>query len=97
MSLKLVSWEFEIFGKVQGVFFRKCTQKQAKLLGITGWIKNTSRGTVKGVIEGPTKKIEEIQTWLQTQGSPKSNIVKALFHNKQEICNRNFDTFAIKY
>jgi acylphosphatase len=43
---------FEVFGKVQGVFFRAFTEKQAKSLGLVGWCANTSNGTVVGVIEG---------------------------------------------
>ena len=49
MLLKL---NFEIHGKVQGVFFRKYTHAQAKKLHLVGWVKNTSHGTVVGVAEG---------------------------------------------
>ena len=49
MLLKL---NFEIHGKVQGVFFRKYTLAQAKKLHLVGWVKNTSHGTVVGVAEG---------------------------------------------
>ncbi|XP_060575297.1 acylphosphatase-1-like [Ruditapes philippinarum] len=42
----LVSVDFEVFGKVQGVFFRRYTQKKAKELHIVGWVMNTHRGTV---------------------------------------------------
>lgn len=33
---KLVSCEFEVFGKVQGVFFRKYTEKKSIILGLRG-------------------------------------------------------------
>lgn len=33
---KLVSCDFEVFGKVQGVYFRKYTEKQAIILGMRG-------------------------------------------------------------
>jgi len=33
---------FEIFGKVQGVFFRKHTQQTASALGLRGHVQNTS-------------------------------------------------------
>lgn len=32
----LVTCEFEVFGKVQGVYFRKYTEKQAVILGLRG-------------------------------------------------------------
>lgn len=87
---------FEVHGKVQKVFFRKYTQKQAIILGITGWIMNTPSQTVKGVIEGPEKSFTEMQNWLRTTGSPKSQITKANFTNEQNINKKNFQEFVIK-
>ena len=45
------SVDFEVHGRVQGVFFRACTQEKAKNLGLVGWVMNTPRDTVKGVIQ----------------------------------------------
>ncbi|MEJ1269543.1 mutL homolog 3 [Cricetulus griseus] len=53
----LVSVDYEIFGKVQGVFFRKYTQAEGKKLGLVGWVQNTDRGTVKGQLQGPISKV----------------------------------------
>ena len=36
---------FEVFGKVQGVFFRKHTQAEAQKLHLVGWVKNTTHKT----------------------------------------------------
>ena len=44
---------FTVRGKVQKVFFRKCTQAEASRLGITGWVMNTRDGTVVGMAQGP--------------------------------------------
>lgn len=44
--------EYEVFGKVQGVFFRKYTKKEADKLKLTGWVMNTEKGTVVGVADG---------------------------------------------
>ena len=38
----LTRCSFEVFGKVQGVFFRKYTKQQAQALGVTGWCRNTA-------------------------------------------------------
>ena len=40
-NMALVALEYEVFGKVQGVFFRKYTNEKAKSLGLRGWVKNT--------------------------------------------------------
>ena len=65
------SFEFEVFGKVQGVFFRKYTQ--------AGWCDNMKSGTVKGEAAGDAAALEKFKLWLQHEGSPKSKIEKAEF------------------
>ncbi len=49
-----------ITGKVQGVFYRVWVRTQAERLGLTGWVKNLTDGSVEAVFEGPKDKIEEI-------------------------------------
>ncbi|XP_012156748.1 acylphosphatase-2 [Ceratitis capitata] len=98
MSTKQIfSLDFEVFGKVQGVFFRKHTEKQAKLLGLRGWCMNTSQGTVRGQMEGALDKVNEMKFWLQSKGSPKSRIDKAVFSEMKEIPDYSFNAFTIKH
>ena len=33
-----------IRGRVQGVYFRAATQREARRLGLTGWVKNRNDG-----------------------------------------------------
>ena len=78
-TAKFGGFKYEIFGKVQGVFFRKYTEKKANELNVLGWIRNTYRGTVEGVIissneNNDIKVRNEMKVWLQTIGSPKSMI-----------------------
>ncbi|XP_023293513.2 acylphosphatase-2 [Lucilia cuprina] len=93
---KLFALDFEVFGKVQGVFFRKYTEKQAKLLDLRGWCMNTADGTVKGQLEGPQNELNEMKYWLQNKGSPSSRIDKAVFSEIRPIENYTFQTFGIK-
>ncbi|XP_059844008.1 acylphosphatase-1-like [Hypanus sabinus] len=91
----LVSVDYEVFGKVQGVFFRKHTQKEAKRLGLVGWVQNTERGTVKGQLQGTDEPVRAMQTWLSKTGSPRSHIEKAEFTNQKRTQQRNFSDFQI--
>jgi len=95
-SSRLIALEYEVFGKVQGVFFRKYTDKQASKLGVRGWIMNTKNQTVKGELEGPADKIMEMKNWLQITGSPSSRIDKAVFNNEKEIEKYTFEHFGIR-
>jgi len=94
-SQSYVSCDFEIFGTVQGVFFRKYTQEEATKLKLVGWVKNMPEGTVKGHMEGHKDNIDRMKTWLQTKGSPKSKITKANFSNEHSITTLTAKAFDV--
>ncbi|CAF5177209.1 unnamed protein product, partial [Rotaria magnacalcarata] len=94
-NVSFVSCDFEVFGTVQGVFFRKHTQKEATKLNLVGWVKNASSGTVQGHMEGRKDNINKMKTWLRTTGSPKSKITKADFSNEKTITQLNGTSFNV--
>src|SRR4029077_19901366 len=50
-------------GRVTGVFFRAAAQREARRLGITGWVKNRADGSIEMVAEGEEEAIKEIVSW----------------------------------
>ena len=42
-----------VWGRVQGVYFRAGTQREAQRLGLDGWVRNRGDGSVEAVAEGP--------------------------------------------
>ncbi|XP_016995049.2 acylphosphatase-2 [Drosophila takahashii] len=95
-EIQIFSCQFEVFGHVQGVFFRKHTQRKAKELGITGWCMNTTHGTVKGMLEGSLDQMTDMKYWLQHKGSPRSMIEKAVFSENEPLPINNFKMFSIR-
>ncbi|XP_061599604.1 acylphosphatase-1 [Cololabis saira] len=91
----LISVDYEIFGRVQGVFFRKYTQAEGKKLGLVGWVQNTEAGTVQGQLQGPRSKVKEMQEWLRSTGSPNSHITKAEFSNEKVVQSLEHSSFNI--
>ena len=63
MGLKQV--QMFVRGRVQGVFFRASTQREAKHLGLTGWVKNRPDGGVEIVAEGEEDGLKELIAWAQ--------------------------------
>ena len=59
--------QFHLFysGKVQGVGFRYTASRFAAELGLKGWVKNLSDGSVQAVAEGPREKVEELLSRLK--------------------------------
>lgn len=49
-----------VSGRVQGVFFRDSTQREARRLGVDGWVRNVDDGTVEAVFEGRPSLVEEL-------------------------------------
>jgi len=60
----LVNRAFLIFGRVQGVFFRDSTKKEALKLGLQGSAVNLSDGTVKVCLRGESEDIDLLERWL---------------------------------
>jgi acylphosphatase len=46
-------------GRVQGVFFREATRREALALGVSGWVRNCADGSVQAVFEGDAKAVEQ--------------------------------------
>lgn len=55
--------ELTITGRVQGVFFRASTQREAKRLGLTGWVENRADGGVEICAEGEAQLLEQLVAW----------------------------------
>jgi acylphosphatase len=62
-----------VAGRVQGVFYRKSTQQQARKLGLRGYAKNLSDGRVEVLAIGEQHAVEQLIAWLW-QGPPAANV-----------------------
>lgn len=56
---------FIIHGKVQGVFFRESTRREALKLGLDGHALNRPDGTVEVLAQGSGVAIAQLAVWLQ--------------------------------
>ena len=55
-----------IRGRVQGVFFRASAAEVASEMGLSGWVRNRTDGSVELVAEGPKDAILALEEWCQT-------------------------------
>lgn len=78
---------------VQGVFFRAFVEKNARELGIKGWVKNTE-DYVEILAQGEKKDLDELIERCK-KGSPASKVeeVKA----KETEIKEEFNDFEIRY
>ncbi|OGS95560.1 MAG: acylphosphatase [Gallionellales bacterium RIFCSPLOWO2_02_FULL_57_47] len=54
-----------IHGRVQGVFFRDSMRREAQRLGIAGWVRNRSDGTVEAAVQGEPAAMDAIVRWAR--------------------------------
>jgi len=81
-------------GKVQGVCFRYNTKKVAEDLGIDGWIKNCSDGSVEALFEGSETKLLKVLSFVK-KGPFGSRVEKVTESWKKEIKEKEFESFRI--
>ena len=62
-----------VTGRVQGVWFRDSTQRQAQALGITGHAINLDDGSVEVLACGPAFALDALREWLW-QGPPMAQV-----------------------
>ncbi len=62
-----------VHGHVQGVFFRQTAIREAKALGLTGWVRNEPDGTVRTVAEGNDPALEQYLAFLH-DGPPEARV-----------------------
>lgn len=66
---RLLRLEATVRGRVQGVGFRYHVMREARRLGLAGWVANERDGSVRTVVEGPEPAIDRIEAALR-EGPP---------------------------
>ena len=89
----MICLRIQVFGKVQGVFYRATSKTKADELGLTGWVKNESDGTVSLFVKGESKKVEEMVEWCK-EGPTFSKVDKVEY---EEVEQEEFSDFEIRY
>jgi acylphosphatase len=55
----------EVSGRVQGVFYRATCAERARELGLVGWVRNGSGGTVDAEFEGAEQGVDTMVAWCR--------------------------------
>ncbi|EEC14083.1 acylphosphatase-2 [Ixodes scapularis] len=93
----LVQVDFEVWGDVQGFYFRKYARDMCQSLGVRGWIKLTNWGTVVGQLQGEKEHVDQMAMWLRLQGAPGSRIERCDFKHWRMIESYDFSCFQMRF
>lgn len=83
-----------VHGRVQGVSFRYYTQKRARELGLTGFVRNQWDGSVEVVAEGPQAAVEDLLSFLHV-GPRAAFVTEVDTRWPQPVAE--FDQFGVRY
>src|SRR5256714_10786706 len=64
-SLELAAKKFLIRGRVQGVGFRWYVQREAEMLGVSGWVRNNFDGAVEVLASGSNEQLSALAAKLR--------------------------------
>lgn len=84
-----------IKGRVQGVGFRWFVHREAAMLGLSGWVRNTEDGHVEVVAAGGPEELAELQTALR-KGSRGSRVDAVIEHELEDSEAASLGSFQIE-
>lgn len=78
-----------VSGRVQGVWFRASTQREARRLGLTGWVRNLPDGRVELMASGPEAPLKALKRWLH-RGPPAAQVEEVITNSAEDLDAEDF-------
>ena len=82
----------QVFGLVQGVWFRRSTMEKAIELGLSGIVRNEKDGSVYIEAEGAEDNLKIFSEWCK-KGPSGAKVIKLI---EEEIPFKKYSAFTIK-
>ena len=60
-----ITKHIQLYGRVQGVFFRESMSRKARQLGLSGWVRNCSDGSLEALLQGDESAVAAAIEWAQ--------------------------------
>lgn len=77
-----ITRHLQIYGLVQGVFFRDSLRQQAEALEVSGWVRNRRDGSVEAMLQGNEGAVEALIAWCRI-GNGRSRVERVEIENGQ--------------
>jgi acylphosphatase len=73
-------WRLIVHGRVQGVGYRQACCRQAKAMGLGGWVRNLRDGSVEVQAEGTLQALQDLRLWCECgpPGAVVSGVITSL-------------------
>lgn len=88
----MITRQISVSGRVQGVGFRDALQREARRLGVTGWVRNRADGSVEAVLQGSPEAVEKIIVWAR-RGPPAALVAAVRTRLPETQFDRSYASF----
>lgn len=86
--------QIRVTGRVQGVGFRYALRDEAQRLGLAGWVRNCSDGSVEALLQGDAQAVDAALRWARR--GPRAARVETLAEGQPEAqFDRSYRGFDI--
>jgi len=83
-----------IEGRLQAMNFRFQTQKMAKKLNLTGFVRTLSDGRFEVEAQGDQTDLDALLAWCQEE--PHSSQIKSILYRFEENVNERYPDFSVR-
>lgn len=90
--MEIVRKRVIVHGRVQGVFFRGATAREARAAGVQGWVRNRADGCVEAVFEGSPGAVARLVRFC-AEGPPAARVDKLVEHDEDP---EHLDGFSVR-
>jgi acylphosphatase len=90
----VIAKRYLIRGRVQGVGFRWFVQREAQMLGITGWVRNNFDGAVEVLACGNDAQLSTLRSRLEK--GPRASRVDAVEESAAQPSQQDLANFRIE-
>ena len=81
-----------VSGRVQGVWFRDSVRRLAHTLGVAGWARNLSDGSVEVWAEGPADSVQKLLEFAH-EGPPRATVERV---EVEEVPSAGVERFEVR-
>jgi acylphosphatase len=89
----MVTRQIRVSGRVQGVGFRYALCDEAERVGVTGWVRNRTDGTVEALLQGSEDAVDALVAWTR-RGPPGARVTDVQTQAVER--NESFTRFELK-
>jgi acylphosphatase len=86
--------QLRIVGMVQGVGYRYSLQREAAKLGLTGWVRNRTDGSVEAVAQGAAAALDTLAAWARR--GPHGSQVTGITASAAAEHDQTYERFEIR-